>query len=255
MLKRFQKSNNPVMKKGFASKEYASDVILDAPEMAVADKMTINGTIGKSILLTLIVIASGAVTFQYFPIPAMWYIGMFGAMGLAFFIGFNPKRAVYLAPIYAVLEGLFLGAFSYQYSYLVEGIVFKAVGLTVLTLFSMLMVYRSGLIPVTKKFRMAIVSITMGIFLMYVVSFIMSFFFGIPAAYLHDGGWLSIGLSAFILVIAALNLLLDFDMIDNGVKAGAPKYMEWYGAFGLLVTLVWIYFEFVRLLALLASGD
>ncbi len=229
--------------------------VLDVP-VAQEDKMTLSGTMNKALLLTLIVVGVAFFSFGWFNGPIAWYGGMFGGMMLAIFISMKPKMAPVLAPIYAILEGLFLGAVSYAFTGfgLHEDMIFKAIGLTGMTLFAMLMIYRSGIIPVTKKFRTAIVAATMGIMLMYLVTFVLSFFFGFEASYLHQGGLWSYGLSAFILVIASLNLLLDFDMIERGVKGGSPKYMEWYGAFGLLTTLVWLYFEFLRLLYLL-QGD
>jgi uncharacterized YccA/Bax inhibitor family protein len=134
------------------------------------------------------------------------------------------------------------------------GIVVQAVGLTFGTLGALLMAYRSGLIRATENFKLGVVAATGGIFLLYMVNIVMGFF-GHSIGFIHNSGWMGIGFSAFVVVIAALNLVLDFDFIEKGVEAGAPKYMEWYGAFGLIVTLVWLYLEILRLLSKLQSRD
>lgn len=241
MMKQFETSSH----------DYNSD-LLDAP-IAVNDRMTLSGTLNKSIFLLGILIVSAFAAATIFPSSMMMYLGMGGAFITAIVVSFKPNLAPLLSPAYAIFKGIFLGIVSLHYSYLVDGIVFKAAGLTVTTLVIMLMIYRAGLIPVTAKFKMAVVSATMGIMLMYVVSFVMNMFFGIDPVYLHDGGWLSIGLSVLIIGVAALNFLLDFDMIEKGVQNRSPKYMEWYGGFAVLVTLAWLYFEFLRLIAMLAS--
>jgi len=162
---------------------------------------------------------------------------------------FKPKTAPYAAPIYAILEGLFVGTISSMYAVGgMEGIIGQAVMLTFGTLIMMLLIHRSGLVPVTEKFRMGVFMATGAIMLSYVASWIMSMF-GMNMPYLHDGGMIGIGISVVIIGVAALNLLLDFDNFEKGEEAGAPKYMEWLFAMGLLVTLVWLYIEFLRLLS------
>jgi len=145
-------------------------------------------------------------------------------------------------------EGLFLGGFSAYLDLRYPGIAMQAVGLTFGTLFVMLMAYRSGLIPVTAKLRMGIIAATGGIALFYLLEIVLSFF-GIQFVSINGGGFIGIAFSLFVVAIAALNLVLDFDFIERGVQAGAPKYMEWYGAFGIIVTLVWLYLEILRLLS------
>lgn len=246
----------------------ASHDVLDSTFTDVqSGQMTMEGTINKTLLLVGIMVAAafgsayacGAFTGVVMINPQiLMYGGMFGALGVMLLLNFKQHLAPTLAPIYAILEGAFLGVISLIYMSVAgeSGIILKAVGLTVAILFTMLMVYRSGLIPVTQRFRMIIASATMGIMLMYAVTFVMSMFFDFDPIYLHSGGGLiSIGLSLFIIGIASLNFLLDFDMIEKGVQSRAPKYMEWYGGFGLLVTIAWVYFEILRLLSILASSD
>ena len=161
---------------------------------------------------------------------------------------FKKTAAPYTAPAYALLEGLALGGISATLEVRFPGIVIQAVGLTFGTLFCLLAAYRSGLIKATENFKLGVVAATGAIFVLYMVSFVMGFFGG-SIGFIHESGTFGILFSAFVVVIAALNLVLDFDFIESAVEQGAPKYMEWYGAFGLLVTLVWLYLEILRLLA------
>jgi len=165
---------------------------------------------------------------------------------------FKPVWAPVTAPIYALLEGLALGAISAYFQARFPGIVIQAVALTFGVLFALLLAYRSGLIPVTENFRLGIVAATGGIAIFYLVAIGLGFF-GIRIPMLHEGSWLGIGFSVFVVIIAALNLVLDFDFIEKGAEQGAPKVMEWYAAFGLIVTLVWLYLEILRLLSKLRS--
>ena len=152
------------------------------------------------------------------------------------------------------MEGALLGGISYQYNTLYDGIVFNAVLLTLSILVALLLAYRSGWIKATENFKLGIAAATGGIFIVYMVQFVMGFFgTGMAVMSIHNGSLMSIGFSLVIVVIAALNLVMDFDFIERGVEQGAPKYMEWYGAFGLMVTLVWLYLEILRLLSKLNS--
>ena len=151
-------------------------------------------------------------------------------------------------PIYAVLEGLLLGGISSLYNQRFQGLPLQAVALTFGVFIAFLIVYRMGLIRATERFRLGVVAATGGIAVMYLLSFVLGFF-GVRMSFLHDSSPLSIGISLVIVAVAALNLVLDFDFIERGVEQGAPKFMEWYGAFGLLVTLVWLYLEILRLLS------
>ncbi len=257
MLNRFQKSNNPLSKKFEDPETYSVDYsdrgVLDAPVNVIQERMSLSGTLNKSLILIMILVGSAFVSSYFASYPVM--IGsMIGAFITAMVVYMKPHLAPTLAPVYAVLKGFVVGIVSMIYMAQFDGIVVQALGLTVSTLFVMLMIYRSGLIPVTQKFKMIVAGATMGIMLMYVVVFILSFF-GVHASFLHDGSPMAIGISLLIIGVAALNFLLDFDMIENGVRSGAPKYMEWMGGFALLVTLAWIYLEFLRLLSMLSSSD
>ena len=223
--------------------------------------MTIQGTVNKTgVLLALVLIAAAWVWKMFFESgnPAAvtpWMIG--GAIGgfvVALVTVFKKEWAGATAPVYAVLEGLFLGGTSAIFEARFPGIVIQAVGLTFGTLFCLLMAYKSGVIKATENFKMGVVAATGGIALMYFITMILGFF-GVSVPFIQGSSPLSIGISVFIVIIAALNLVLDFDFIENGSAAGAPKYMEWYAAFGLMVTLIWLYIEILRLLSKLRSRD
>jgi len=161
---------------------------------------------------------------------------------------FKPAWAPVTSPIYAALEGLALGALSAIFEARYPGIVIQAVGLTFGTLVALLVVYRSGLIPVTENFKLGVVAATGGIAFVYLIGFVMSFF-GASIPLIHGSSAIGIAFSLLVVGVAALNLVLDFDFIEQGAERRVPKYMEWYAAFGLLVTLVWLYLELLRLLA------
>jgi len=160
---------------------------------------------------------------------------------------FKPKASPYTAPLYAVLEGLLLGGVSALYNARFAGLPLQAVTLTFGVFAALLLVYRTGIVRVTQNFRLGVFAATGGIAIMYLLSFVLRLF-GVQMAFLHDSSPLSIGISLVVVVVAALNLVLDFDFIERGVERGAPRFMEWYAAFGLLVTLVWLYLEILRLL-------
>jgi uncharacterized YccA/Bax inhibitor family protein len=178
--------------------------------------------------------------------------GLLGGFVVALVTVFKKNWAMVTAPIYALLEGLVLGALSAVFEARFPGIVIQAVGLTFGTLFALLMAYKSGLIKATENFKLGVVAATGGIALVYLASLALGFF-GVSIPFIHGSGPIGILFSLFVVVIAALNLVLDFDFIEGGAAAGAPKYMEWYAAFGLLVTLIWLYIEILRLLAKLRS--
>ncbi len=246
------RSSNPVMTgKVF---EKAGQITTGSSEM------TINGTINKIGLLLLLVIAAAAYTWNMVtgdnPANAgtLAIAGAIGGFIMALVIIFRPKSSPITAPIYAILEGLFLGAISAIVNARYPGIAFQAVLLTIGTLFTMLFLYRSGRIRATPRFRRGVMMATGAVFFAYMISWIMSLL-GMPMGFMHSAGPLGILINLVIIVIAALNLIMDFDFIEKGARMAAPKYLEWYGAFGLMVTLIWLYIEFLRLLARFAGRD
>jgi len=214
--------------------------------------MTIQGTVNKTFLLLILVIGSAIFTWvQYFNgvnVSLYMITGAIGGFIVALVTVFAKRLAPVTAPIYAVLEGLFIGGISAFYETQVEGITFQAVSLTFMVLLGLLLAYKSRLIKVTHNFRLGVFAATVGIFFTYLLNLILSFF-GLSIPFLHDAGPIGILVSLFIVVIAALNLVLDFDFIEKGASMNVPKYMEWYGAFGLMVTLIWLYLEILRLLS------
>lgn len=224
--------------------------------------MTLNGTVNKTAFLLVLTLAGALYTWNLFfasngTANLMPYIlvGAIGGFVVAMVTIFKKTWAPVTAPLYAALEGLFIGAISAMFELKFPGIVMQAVGLTFGTLAALLMAYRSGLIKVTENFKLGVVAATGAIFLLYVVNMGMRLFGFEGMGFIHDSGWLGIGFSAVVVVIAALNLVLDFDFIEKGVEQNAPKYMEWYAAFGLLVTLIWLYLEMLRLLSKLQSRN
>ena len=220
--------------------------------------MTLQGTVNKTgIMLFLALVSAMWVWRQFFvfespQISLYLWGGAIGGFIAAMVAIFKPTTAPIVAPIYALLEGLFLGGISSIMEARFPGIVIQAVGLTFGTLFALLFAYKSGLIKATENFKLGVSAATGGIFLMYMVSFILGFF-GMNVPFIHGNGIMGIGISGFIVVIAALNLVLDFDFIEHGVEQGAPKFMEWRAALGLMITLVWLYIEILHLLSKLRS--
>ncbi len=245
------KSSNPALSERIFAKERAN---------TSTEVMTIEGTKLKTITMLALVVLGAVYTWRLAmlqsPSVNTWMIvGGIGGFITALITVFSPRNAHITAPIYSVLEGLLLGGLSaFMAAQYGLGIITQAVGLTFATFFFMLILYRSGTIKVTAKFRMAVFAATGAIALMYFLSFTLSFF-GVDLGYLHQGdtpgtvSTLSIIISLVVIGVAAFNLLLDFDFIERGVSQGAPKYMEWYAAFGLMVTLIWLYIEILRLLA------
>tara|TARA_Y100000766_G_scaffold274102_1_gene275754 strand:- start:412 stop:1164 length:753 start_codon:yes stop_codon:yes gene_type:complete len=213
------------------------------------NKMTIKGTVDKTAIALVLLIISAYYTFSS-GTESMILIGSIGGLVTALITIFKKEWSPYTVPVYAILEGLALGSLSYIYNVQYDGIVLQAISITVLVLFSLLFAYRSKIIKPTENFKLGLFAATGGIFLLYLISFVMSFFgSGISLLSPNNSSLLSIGLSFGIVIIATLNLVIDFDFIEEGSEKGAPKYMEWYGAFGLLVTLIWLYLELLRLLA------
>ncbi|GAA0887185.1 Bax inhibitor-1/YccA family protein [Rhodanobacter soli] len=249
-------SGNPALNK---------NTFLDAASGAVFTRgdeaMTINGTVNKTGLLLILVLVGAMFSWGRFSgpdsLPAMLPLMLGGAIGglvLALVTVFKKAWAPITAPLYAVVEGVFIGALSAIFEMRYPGIVMQAVGLTFGTMAAMLLAYRSGLIRATEKFKLGIVAATGGIMLLYLANFAMGFF-GHSMGFISGSSGVGIAFSVVVVVIAALNLILDFDLIESGAQSGAPKYMEWYGAFALVVTLVWLYLELLRLLSKLQSRN
>ncbi|MCI6917442.1 Bax inhibitor-1/YccA family protein [bacterium] len=226
--------------------------------------MTVQGTIGKSILLLIMLMAGAAYTWKiYYEATSMaslqsWMIGgVIAGLVLAMIISFAPKSAPFLAPIYAAAEGLAIGGLSAFYNdafaQTAPNIVMNAVGLTIVCMLVTLLLYRSGKIRVTSKF-VRIMTIGMVAILIYYLGIMIAQLFGANLTLLTGSSPLSIGISLAIVFFAAFSLILDFDFIQKASAAGSPKYMEWYGAFGLMVTLVWLYLEILKLLAKIAGS-
>lgn len=247
------KSSNPTF----------SDRILRDYSYADADRtMTVQGAVNKVILLMALVIAGAAFTWSKFMVQAEtgqgivqgWMIG--GSVAgfiLALVISFKKELAPFLSPIYAVCEGLCIGALSAYFELMFPGLVMRAVVLTFGVLFAMLFLYKTRMIQATQRFRAIVLAATIGIAVAYLATFIIGLF-GVRTTFMFGGGALGIVISLVIVVVAALNLILDFDFVEKGADAGLPAYFEWYSAFGLMVTLIWLYIEILRLLAILASS-
>ena len=227
------------------------------PALVGEQTMTIQGAVNKTAILLALCMATAIYSWQKFetnPASAMPLVfgGAIAGFIFAMITCFKKEWSGVTAPIYALCEGLFIGAISAVYERQFHGIVLQAGMLTFGTLFALLAAYRSGWIRATEKFKLGVFAATGGICIMYFVSWILSMFH-VNMGFMNGNGMLSIGISAFVVVIAALNLVLDFDFIEQGAQLGAPKYLEWYAGFGLLVTLVWLYVEILRLLSKLNS--
>ena len=223
------------------------------------DAMTIQGTVNKTAIMLCCLLLTAGWTWNMFYSSGNsaevmpWMMGgAIGGLVVALITVFKKTAAPITAPIYALLEGLFIGGISSIFEARYPGIVIQAVGLTFGTLFALLFAYKSGLIKATENFKLGVIAATGSIMLIYVASIVLGFF-GIRVPFIHDSGPFGILFSLVVVVIAALNLVLDFDFIEYGAERGAPKFMEWYAAFGLMVTLVWLYIEMLRLLAKLRS--
>lgn len=233
-----------------------SDKIFDnAGVVQRAQAMTIQGTVDKLFILTVLMMVAAVVTWNWAGNPEMAGlalvlvgVGCFGGFVVGLVTCFAKSWAPFLAPLYALLQGLALGAISFAYEKAYHGIVIQSLGLTISVLLILLFAYKTRLIQVTDHLRAGIIAATGAIALLYFVEFILGFF-NIAVPYINDSGPIGIAFSVLVVFIASMNFVLDFDFIERGAQDGAPKFMEWYGAFGLLVTLIWVYLEILRLLA------
>ncbi len=251
------KSGNPTLTQKIFDKSYSNEAELQGT-------MSVRGTINKFGFMMLMVIGAASYAWhlneeaKQATMMTLMYVGIFGGLICGLAITFKPTWAPYLAPAYGLLEGLFIGGISaimndvFAKSY--PGLVMQAVGLTFGVAISMFLLYNFRIIRATEKFKSVIIAATLGIAIFYGISMLLRLF-GINMPFMYDSSLLGIGLSLFVVAIAALNLILDFDMIEQGAEQGAPKYMEWYGAFGLLVTIVWLYIEILKLLSRFAKRN
>lgn len=256
----FTRTTNPIFGKNTYQRAYAGAY--------GEEQMTINGTVNKTFLIIGFVLASAYFVWQQFfkvydptapgmavgAITKYLAIGGIGGFITAIIASFSPRRAGFLTPIYAIFEGMFLGGLSAFFEAQFPGLVIRAVALTFGVFFSMLFVYRQGIIKVTGKFRRGMMAAMMGLMMVYLVSWIAGMF-GANLSYMYGGGISGLVFSLIVTGISAFSLLLDFDFIERGAAAGAPKYMEWYSVFGLLVSLVWLYVNLLRLLSIFARRD
>ncbi len=249
------KSGNPTLSENRFRDTVLADVITNE------NAMTLKGTLNKFGFLFLIVLGTSFYSWKEFAeggnvVPLIW-IGALGGLAIAILLVFKKEWSPYLAPLYALLEGLFVGAISSMYNYAfadrAPNIIITAVGLTFAVAISMYLLYSFRIIKATEKFKSVIITATFGIFIFYILVMVLHMFGYDNMPFLHEGSVFGILFSLFVVAIAALNLILDFDMIEKGTEMGAPKYMEWYGAFGLLVTIVWLYLEILRLLSKISS--
>jgi len=245
------KSGNPAL----SEKRFQDTVLTDI--ITHENAMTVKGTLNKFGFLFLMVLGTSFYSWKEFAgggnvVPMIW-TGALGGLVIAIVLVFKKEWSPYLAPAYALMEGLFIGAISAMYNSAfaekAPNIVINAVGLTFGVAIAMYLLYSFRIIKATEKFKSIIISATIGIALFYVIVMVLRMFGYDNMPFLHEGSPMGIAFSLFVVAIAALNLILDFDMIEKGVELGAPKYMEWYGAFGLLVTIVWLYLEILRLLS------
>ena len=242
-------SNNPMFKK----------VTFDA---AYTEPMTVAGAVNKAVLMTGVATAIALVFYfyclnlGYTNSPAMLgaIVGAIGGLVLALIMAFKPQTSSSLALPYAVLEGLFLGGISAAYEYRFPGLPLIAVAATFVTTFGLLGLYKAKIIQATEKFKAVVLSATLAIVILYVVQWIMVLAFGNSIPFLFENGMIGLGFAAFVAVIASLNLILDFDLVERSAEYHAPKYMEWFCGVALLATLVWMYISFLRLLGIIRSN-
>jgi uncharacterized YccA/Bax inhibitor family protein len=237
------RSNNPVLKE----RTFAGQI-------ATGETMTIQGAVNKTGVLLLFVVVAAAWTWglshSETPDAAIpWMIGgIFLGLVAALVTTFKQTWAPITAPIYALCEGLALGGISAFFERAYPGIAIEAISLTFGVLFVLLVAYKTGIVRATRGFKLGVIAATGAIAVVYLVNMVMTLFFHTRMSFLYSSTPLGIGISVVVVVIAALNLILDFDLIETGARMGAPKYMEWYSAFAMMVTLIWLYLEILRLL-------
>lgn len=254
-------SNNPFFKNKSFDKPQVIQVDEEGNRSVIIDyneTMTISGTINKSLIMLLILVVTATLTWTmtatgYNPLPFLIGGALIGFV-LVLIASFKPHLSTYLAPGYALFEGLFIGALSAIFEAMYPGIVIQAVGATFTTFLVCFMLYKYKVVTVTEKFKSVVIGATITIAIYYLITWLLSMFTSFQPVH-YGNSLLSIGISVLVIVVAALNLFLDFDQIEKGAQKQLPKYMEWFGAMGLMITLVWLYVEFLRLLSKISSRD
>ena len=248
---KFGQSSNPALNKKVFERVFALDQ---------EETMTVKGAVHKTVLLSMLALLSATFVWRWLmsgadpaKVMPVMIAGVIGGLILALVTTFKIEWSGYTAPVYALFEGLFLGGISAFFNQIVPGIAFQAIGLTFGVLFLMLFLYGTGVIRATEKLKMGIVAATGGIALFYLVSMIANLFGANISVF--NMGLVGIGIQVLIVGVAAFNLILDFNFIEEGEARNAPKFVEWYSAFSLLVTIVWLYVEILKLLAILARRD
>ena len=248
---RFRQSSNPLLSEERLAKASSQPLDGGVIQRSADGVMTVDGAVNKTFLLGALLTATAVYSF-FFPSQLFMLGGAIGGFVLVMIMSFKPQMSGTLAPVYALLEGLFIGSVTAIYAGgFGLGLVFNAILGTIAVLFMMLFVYKAGIIKVNQKFRAGMMMAVGAIFLVYLLNIVLGFF-GMSVPYLHEGGPIGIGISVVIIAVASLMLLLDFDSIERGAAMRAPKYMEWFTAMGLIVTLVWLYIEILSLLARLS---
>lgn len=235
-----RESSNPVLNES----RFTNQEVLQ--QSAQAGTMTARGAVNKTLFIGTLMLVTSVISYLN-PSPVFLWGGLISGLVLVLLATWKTHWSPVIAPAYGLVEGFFLGTVTAMYAASYNGIVFQAVSLTIGLLFIMLFLYQARIIVVTQKLRSGIIMATMAVLALYLVSMVLGFF-GVRMPLLHEGGLLGIGLSLVIVGIASMNLLLDFDMFEKGEEQGAPKFMEWFAAMGLLVTLIWLYIEILRLL-------
>lgn len=247
-------SNNPMFKKeNYESTNNVLDADLVQGESVALEPMTVNGAVNKTLMMMGVMVMAAIVAYVLHN-PILMWTGFIGIPVISFIAARNVERSHIWGPLYGIALGFMAGTASYVYGSIEGGIITQAVLLTLSIMFTMLMLYKSGMIKVTEKFR-SIVSVAVGaIMLVYLVEFVM-YMFGVNIPFLHEASPIGIGISLVIIGVASLKLLVDFDNFYKGEAMRAPAYMEWYFGMGLMFTLVWLYLEIIRLVAIFASSD
>lgn len=252
------KSNNPFLGNKNFSKPTTYAAQQDSTLITYDQEMTVSGTINKSFIMLLLLLATASLT---------WYMAFNGTNPMPLAIGgavigfvlvlvsaFKPHLSTYLAPAYALFEGLFIGGISAVFEAMYPGIVIQAVGATFVTFLVCFGLYKYNIVKVNEQFKSVVIAATLAVATYYLISWLLSMFTSFTPVH-HGNSLMSVGISVVVIIIAALNLFLDFDLIEKGAQKRLPKYMEWFGAMGLMITLVWLYIEFLRLLSKLSSRN